>query len=313
MEKVFDRVNLFALGCKLDINITDFEDGSKKVYCNDIVSACDKLASRFTILAYPRSMDDVMVVAQLVDIIKRNSRGVKPYIILEIGTPMYARYDRVMHKNRSDGFGLDLYIKFLALAGLDEIVTHDAHSKAFGELVSANGMIYSDESVTDMAMETLADNEDGIRTFGSIKNEYIIVAPDKGLKSKLGSDVDITCDKVRDAETGKIKGVAVSDWGKYFSSDFTNSTGKGLLIIDDICERGGTFFGVAKALRDAGVTAPISLCVTHGIMPEGTDFAKMAETFDNVFVNTMHVSRVYEAEQQIKGTGGSFFCKNIFK
>lgn len=312
MKKVFDRVNLFSLGCKLELTVTNFSDGSKKVHSNDIVEASEKLAERFTILAYPESMDDVMVVAQLVDVIKRNARGVKPHIVLEIGTPMYARYDRVMHKNRSDAFGLDLYIKFLSLAGVDEIITHDAHSKTFGQLVQANGMVYSNESVSNMAMETLAGGEENIRTFGSIKNEFIVVAPDKGLKSKLGNDIDITCDKVRNPETGRIQGVEVTDWGRMANADLVNTSGKSLLIVDDICERGGTFFGVAKALRDAGVTVPINLCVTHGIMPEGTDFGKMAETFDNVFVNTMSLKRYQNAEMNIRAYGGSFYCHNIY-
>lgn len=313
VRRVYDRVSVFSMGSRLGIDITDFADGSKKVSSNDILKATENLASRFTIMAYPKSMDDIMIVAQIVDIIKRNSRGVKPYIKLEIGTPMYARYDRVMHKNMSDAFGLDLYVKFLSVIGIDCITTHDPHSRAFGELVRLSGIQSEHIDTLSKAIETLSGEDTISMNISSIKNEYILVAPDKGLKDKLGSFMDITCDKARDPETGKINGVEVTDFGKFGSAEGVNKSGKPLLILDDICERGGTFFGVAKALRDAGVTAPISLCVTHGIMPEGTKFDKLAETFDNVFVNTMSVDRVYEAHNRIVGNGGSFYCCNIYK
>jgi phosphoribosylpyrophosphate synthetase len=41
-----------------------------------------------------------------------------------------------------------------------------------------------------------------------------------------------------------------------------NIVGKNVLIVDDICSRGGTFYHSAKALKEAGA-ANISLYITH--------------------------------------------------
>ena len=60
--------------------------------------------------------------------------------------------------------------------------------------------------------------------------------------------------KKRDWKTGNILGL-----------DIINAEaikGKNVLIVDDICSRGGTFYHSAKALKEAGA-ARISLYVTH--------------------------------------------------
>lgn len=60
--------------------------------------------------------------------------------------------------------------------------------------------------------------------------------------------------KKRDWATGKILGLDI------LQSE--NIVGKDVLIIDDICSRGGTFYHSAKALLEAGA-ASVSLYVTH--------------------------------------------------
>ena len=62
-------------------------------------------------------------------------------------------------------------------------------------------------------------------------------------------------------------GMKKRDWetGKILSLDIINSeniVNKDVLIVDDICSRGGTFFYAAKALKEAGAKN-ISLYVTH--------------------------------------------------
>ena len=41
-----------------------------------------------------------------------------------------------------------------------------------------------------------------------------------------------------------------------------------MLIVDDLCDAGGTFIGSAQVLRDAGARS-VSLYVTHGLFSKG--------------------------------------------
>lgn len=58
-----------------------------------------------------------------------------------------------------------------------------------------------------------------------------------------------------DWETGEIKGLDLS-------GEIDQLPGKDILIVDDICSRGGTFYYSAKKLKEAGV-GKIYLYITH--------------------------------------------------
>ncbi|CCJ77069.1 Ribose-phosphate pyrophosphokinase [Cronobacter muytjensii 530] len=45
---------------------------------------------------------------------------------------------------------------------------------------------------------------------------------------------------------------------------------KAVLIVDDLCDAGGTFIGSAQVLRDAGARS-VSLYVTHGVFSKGVE------------------------------------------
>ena len=64
----------------------------------------------------------------------------------------------------------------------------------------------------------------------------------------------VFCIKHRDWRTGKIERLELTDSWKVI--------GQNVLIVDDICSRGGTFTHTAKALKEAGVKE-IFLYVSH--------------------------------------------------
>ena len=87
--------------------------------------------------------------------------------------------------------------------------------------------------------------------------------------------------KKRDWETGKIQGLDI------INGDLVK--GKNVLIIDDICSRGGTFLHSAKALKEAGANR-IFLYVTHaektmveGEMYNNPDLVERIYTTDSIF------------------------------
>jgi ribose-phosphate pyrophosphokinase len=86
--------------------------------------------------------------------------------------------------------------------------------------------------------------------------------------------------KKRDWTTGKILGLDIIN--------AENVKDKNVLIVDDICSRGGTFYHSAKALIEAGAKS-VSLYVTHledtvtiGDLPE-SGLIKHIYTTESIF------------------------------
>jgi ribose-phosphate pyrophosphokinase len=102
------------------------------------------------------------------------------------------------------------------------------------------------------------------------KSLYSIVSPDAGALKKIYKvaaaldHIDVVeCMKQRDLHTGKLSGF------KVFEDDLSGRT---CFIVDDICDGGGTFIGVAAELRKLGA-AKIILLVSHGIFSKGYELA----------------------------------------
>lgn len=100
-----------------------------------------------------------------------------------------------------------------------------------------------------------------------------ILCPDKGATqraqnaaTRLGIKRVLHCEKKRDFETGQLSGFVVPQ-----------ISGHGLLV-DDICDGGGTFVGIRKAYNDRQGTSPngvtLDLFVTHGIFSKGLGVLK---------------------------------------
>ena len=91
--------------------------------------------------------------------------------------------------------------------------------------------------------------------------------------------------KKRNWDTGVIEGLDLM-------GDTEAINGKDILIIDDICSRGGTFYHSAKALKEIGA-ANIYLYVTHcentiheGELLKDDDLIKHIYTTDSILTKT---------------------------
>lgn len=90
----------------------------------------------------------------------------------------------------------------------------------------------------------------------------VLFFPDEGAKKRYSENLSYFMKdkpiafgiKNRDWRTGEIKGLTIDNAEAV--------KGKNVLIVDDICSRGGTFLHAAKALKEAGAEN-ISLFVTH--------------------------------------------------
>jgi ribose-phosphate pyrophosphokinase len=97
-----------------------------------------------------------------------------------------------------------------------------------------------------------------------------VIAADKGGKARaeaMASAMGIPVyygGKTRDVSTGHLTGFTLEDL------DNKLHYGNGhYLVVDDICDGGGTFNGLAAKIHEQGATA--DLYVSHGIFSKGTD------------------------------------------
>ena len=77
--------------------------------------------------------------------------------------------------------------------------------------------------------------------------------------------------KIRDVKTRKLSGF------KVYADDLQ---GRDCLVVDDICDGGGTFLGLAKELK-AKNAGKLYLAVSHGIFSRGVE--RLLEHYDGVF------------------------------
>ena len=95
-----------------------------------------------------------------------------------------------------------------------------------------------------------------------------LVAPDAGSAKKMHHlakalrwEQVVQCDKTRDVLSGELSGAQV------FADDLA---GADCLVVDDICDGGGTFIQLARALK-AKNAGRLFLAVSHGIFSKGTE------------------------------------------
>jgi ribose-phosphate pyrophosphokinase len=96
-----------------------------------------------------------------------------------------------------------------------------------------------------------------MRTAAHGYNAEALFFPDEGAMKRYSGNSPLPYAfglKKRDWETGQILGLEL------INADAIK--GKRVLIVDDICSRGGTFYHSAKALKEAGA-ASVALYVTH--------------------------------------------------
>lgn len=173
----------------------------------------------------------------------------------------YARADRRFVKG--DCEGLTAFMGALMGAPFISLATLDAHSEASRVWVNFN---VSPLPLIKAAIDNLT---------GGYKDNLVILLPDEGAHrydlSGLGYPV-LQAGKHRDPATGKLSGFSVPPKEEFGGR-------KMVLIVDDICDGGGTFIGIADAMANHGVD--LYLYVTHGIFSKGLD--ALASRFRKIY------------------------------
>ena len=179
----------------------------------------------------------------------------------------HARMDRVTAE--TDVFTLKYFCEIINSLNFNKVIVVDPHSNVTPALLN-KVVVYDNKKEVDIA----------IRKSGA----EVLFFPDEGAMKRYADGHKLPYAfgiKKRNWETGKIEGL-----------DIVNEEAikdKRVLIIDDICSQGGTFYYSANALHTAGA-ANIELFVTH--LEETVFEGKM---WLGMELGTSPVKRIYTA------------------
>lgn len=204
------------------------------------------------------SFNDFGLLLLAIDALKR--MDVK---LINVFIPYFpaARQDRVMIAG--EPLSVKVYADILNSLKLNKITVFDAHSEVTSALLDNCEVISNHAFIAEVLKK--------------IGNDVKLISPDGGALKKIykvseylgGIDV-VECSKSRDVKTGKLSGFKVYD---------DNLQGMDCLIVDDICDGGGTFIGLAEELKKKNA-GKLYLAVSHGIFNKGFESMK---AFEKIF------------------------------
>jgi ribose-phosphate pyrophosphokinase len=149
-------------------------------------------------------------------------------------------------------FSLKVFARLINGLGVHEVQVFDPHSDVAPALIDRCRVLGNGDAATAYIRATLSDRS------------FVLIAPDAGaykkterLASALGVPV-VVATKYRSVIDGSLAAPDV----------LGDVQGRVCVIVDDICDGGGTFLNLAEALTNAGA-AECHLFVSHGIFSKG--------------------------------------------
>lgn len=190
-----------------------------------------------------------------------------------------ARFDRV--KNSNEIFTLKYFASFINSLEFEEVSVFDPHSHVAEALIDRIAI-----------NEPLSYITKTIKKITSFPDDLLFFFPDEGSVKRYDNVVKAFSDspyafgiKDRDWKTGEIKGLSVN-------GQVDEIKGRDVLIIDDICSKGGTFYYSAKKLKELGANK-IYLYVSHcentvyeGELLKNNGLVEKIYTTDSILTNT---------------------------
>ena len=158
-----------------------------------------------------------------------------------------ARQDRV--KTKRDVFTLKYFAWVINSLNFDKVIVLDPHSSVSEALIDRIEIMSPAEIIKEVIHRICLKYGNG---------QMLMFYPDEGAMKRYSDMIPAPYAfgiKERMWDTGEIKGFSVFDCGQPIEN-------RNVLIVDDICSRGGTFFHSANKLKELGA-AKIFLFVTH--------------------------------------------------
>lgn len=256
-------MRIYTRAGDLSFKLFNFPDGQPHFeLLTDPVEDSFHEATIETAIRNPTELFQTLLVADTL-------RNVGYSCALDIRYLMGARMDRAIDCHQP--FTLQRVAQQINSGGFSKVRVLDAHSDATCRLI---------RNCTNVLP---------FAAFGQARScsPDIFVIPDKGAISrceKLFGFSDylqvMSCGKRRDPQTGALAGFEILSGENYVDR------GRSIcMLVDDLCDGGGTFVGLAKELRKAGANK-VFLYITHGIFSKGLPL----EGIDRVFTTNSYLT-----------------------
>lgn len=197
-----------------------------------------------------------------------------------------ARQDRV--KSGEDVFTLKYFAEVINSLGFKSVTVLDPHSNVSEALID-NIRVQKPTSFIEAAIKRIEDEE------GETPSMFY---PDEGAGKRYSGMISLPYAfgiKKRDWKTGKILGLDVA-------GDTESINGKNVLIVDDICSKGGTFYFSAQKLKELGaknIYLHISHCentIFEGELLKG-DLVKKIFTTNSLITQTNDMIEIVDLKE----------------
>lgn len=214
------------------------------------------------------TFNDVGKLAITVDALRRQMGPIRMNLVL----PYFpaARQDRLMVKG--EPFTVKIYADIINDMNFENVIVFDPHSDVAPALINNVAVVDNHDFVLKVLQDIYPQRN---------AKTPILISPDAGSNKKIGSlakflskvnvmDI-VKCDKTRDVKTGEITNFEV------YTDDLG---GRDCIIVDDICDGGGTFLGLGAKLKEKNA-GKLYLVISHGIFSSG--FKNLNEMFEMVY------------------------------
>lgn len=225
------------------VSIGNFPDGTQNISFENIE------VLKYNIIKWNYEGDnEIFTLMCCVDYIRRVNKS--STISLYLPYIPNARMDRI--KDVTENFSLKVFAKFINSLNFDNVFVKNAHSNVSLALIDNVEDVGIESDLEFLLLDLFRQND--------VADKTIIFFPDEGA-CKRYSELPVFSIynfsfafgiKKRDWKTGEILDYNVVG----------DVNGKDVLIIDDICSAGGTFYNAGLKLKDLGAKK-IDLYITH--------------------------------------------------
>ena len=245
---------------------TVFPDSQPHVYVP--VAQEEYLARVICSIDSPAKLLELCMIANALDNDKSISKSE-----LHITYLLGARSDRIYDLPKGNSFDLKVIADIINSLEFLDVYLYDPHSDVAPALIKGSMVV---------------DNKELVQLYD--KENAVLIIPDAGAAKKAHKYTEwnsnikdsVHCIKHRDLSTGKISLEVLEP---------ERCAGRHCVIIDDICDGGGTFIAIAKQLRYlAWNPLSMTLIVTHGIFSKG--YRDLMEYFDEIICSNSLGMRV---------------------
>ncbi len=212
--------------------------------------------------AFPNG--EILVNTDILNNIDKNIKSIRVDFKWQENEDLLNLYFAIKHlryTNNDKYLPIDLYVYYMPYSRMDRSQNGSCFtlfhvSSLINSILLPLDKVYIVEPHSDVALK-LIPNSTRINAITPLMKNIlklnpgidVICYPDKGAKARFQDDSVnlpiVYCEKVRDFESGNITGLNLVTT--------TSVINKNVLILDDLCSAGGTFYYTALELKKAGV------------------------------------------------------------